>query len=166
MRNVDRANGKWCPQARPPWPPCRDWLILRGEQWENMPLDRAVGGELRGLMNQYMCNLLGTETTPARISGNESIIVANTEVGMRGVAGKWLICWLALSLCAGGCMSRHISSVEGPLTPYSANPNAAPGTATTIDPTATADKEPYRYDPASVDPCCWTKRKSPRSSSG
>ena len=80
---------------------------------------------------------------------------------MRGVAGKWLICWLALSLCAGGCMSRHISSVEGPLTPYSANPNAAPGTATTIDPTATADKEPYRYDPASVDPALLDKEEKP-----
>jgi DNA repair protein RecO (recombination protein O) len=30
-----------------------------GEQGENETLERAIGGELRGLMNQYLCNLLG-----------------------------------------------------------------------------------------------------------
>jgi len=31
----------------------------RDEQWHNVTLARAIGGELRGLMNQYLCNLLG-----------------------------------------------------------------------------------------------------------
>jgi outer membrane protein assembly factor BamD (BamD/ComL family) len=77
---------------------------------------------------------------------------------MRGVVGKHLMGLLTLALCAaGGCASsKRIASVDGPLTPYSptANTPAANGPAqpVAVTPVPGGSTDPYRYDPAGVDP--------------
>jgi outer membrane protein assembly factor BamD (BamD/ComL family) len=95
-----------------------------------------------------------TPRAPATAQGIENVpVVVDTEVGMHGVFHKYLTALLVVALCAlCGCTStKQITSVEGPLTPYSpvaANPAAAAAPATT---TATTPG-PYNYDPADVDP--------------
>ncbi len=90
---------------------------------------------------------------------------------MRGVLGKHLMGLLVVVLCAAmGCTSsKKIVSVEGPLTPYSPKalpppqPGepadlAAPGTkaegtlVSSTPATTSSSNDPYRYDPATVDP--------------
>jgi outer membrane protein assembly factor BamD (BamD/ComL family) len=84
---------------------------------------------------------------------------------MRGVAGKHLIGLLALGICAGGCASsKRIDSVEGPLTPYSPSATASttsPAQADPMAPPAEGTKDPYRYDPAGVDPSLLEDDKKP-----
>ena len=81
---------------------------------------------------------------------------------MRGVFGQHLVGLIVAALCAaGGCSGMNkISSVEGPLTPYSPKPAEparsvaaaeAPAAAPSGTP-LTTNSGPYTYDPSTVDP--------------